>query len=189
LGFCRAGDAVLGRWALIESSLAPDKTVLLFALTVLVFAALLFGLAPFRVALAGGAESALKTSAATSSADAGKTRTGKVIVALQMALCVVLLVGGGLLIRSLRNLENIPLGMRTEGLVVFGLNPQSVRTEAELVQFYQELQRRLRVLPGVESVAVMQNRLGSGWSNNSNVTVDGKDPDVNEGVVHRGAEQ
>jgi predicted permease len=180
-GFAELATRVLGRWALIESSLAPDKTVLLFTLAVLVFAALLFGLAPFRVAIAGGAELALKTSAATSSADAGKTRTGKVIVALQMALCVVLLVGGGLLIRSLRNLQNIPLGMRTEGLVVFGLNPQSVRTEAELVQFYQELQRRLRVLPGVESVAVMQNRLGSGWSNNSNVTVDGKDPDVTKG--------
>jgi predicted permease len=180
-GFAELTTRVLGRWALIESSLAPDKTVLLFTLAVLVFAALLFGLAPFRVAIAGGAELALKTSAATSSADAGKTRTGKVIVALQMALCVVLLVGGGLLIRSLRNLQNIPLGMRTEGLVVFGLNPQSVRTEAELVQFYQELQRRLRVLPGVESVAVMQNRLGSGWSNNSNVTVDGKDPDVTKG--------
>jgi predicted permease len=180
-GFAELATRVLGRWALIESSLAPDKTVLLFTLGVLVFAALLFGLAPFRVAIAGGAELALKTSAATSSADAGKTRTGKVIVALQMALCVVLLVGGGLLIRSLRNLQNIPLGMRTEGLVVFGLNPQSVRTEAELVQFYQELQRRLRVLPAVESVAVMQNRLGSGWSNNSNVTVDGKDPDATKG--------
>jgi predicted permease len=181
-GFAELATQTLGRWALIESSLAPDKTVLLFTLGVLALAALLFGLAPFRVAIAGGAELALKTSAATSSADAGKTRTGKVIVALQMALCVVLLVGGGLLIRSLRNLQNIPLGMQTEGLVVFGLNPQSVHTEAELVLFYQELQRRLRVLPGVESVAVMQDRLGSWWSNNTDAMVDGKDPDVAKGA-------
>jgi predicted permease len=180
-GFAQLATRMLGRWALIESSLAPDKTVLLFTLGVLTIAAVLFGLAPFRAAIAGGAELALKTSAATSSADAGKTQTGKLIVALQMALCLVLLVGGGLLIRTLRNLENIPLGMQTDGLVVFGLNPQGLPSEAKLVSFYQELQRRLRVLPGVESVTVMQDRLGSWWSNNSNVMVDGKDPDAGTG--------
>jgi predicted permease len=180
-GFAQLATRMLGRWALIESSLAPDKTVLLFTLGVLTIAAVLFGLAPFRAAIAGGAELALKTSAATSSADAGKTQTGKLIVALQMALCLVLLVGGGLLIRTLRNLENIPLGMQTDGLVVFGLNPQGLPSEAKLVSFYQELQRRLRVLPGVESVTVMQDRLGSWWSNNSNVMVDGKDPDAATG--------
>ena len=114
------------------------------------------------MAVAGGAELVLKTSAATSGTDAGKTKTGKIIVALQMALCLVLLVGGGLLLRTLRNLENIPLGMQTDGLVVFGLNPQGLHPEAKLVSFYQELERRLRVLPGVESVTVMQSRLGSG---------------------------
>ncbi len=130
-GFAQLATRMLGRWALIESSLAPDKTVLLFTLGVLAFAAVLFGLAPFRAAIAGGAELALKTSAATSSADAGKTQTGKLIVALQMALCLVLLVGGSLLIRTLRNLENIPLGMQTDGLVVFGLNPQSLHSETQ----------------------------------------------------------
>jgi predicted permease len=180
--FAEVATRTLGRWAQIESSLAPDRTVLLFTLSVLVFAAVLFGLAPFRVAIVGGAELALKTWTPTSSMDAGKTWIGTLFVALQMALCVVLLVGGGLLIRTLRNLENIPLGMRTEGLVVFGLNPQSVHTEPEEVLFFQELQRRLRVLPGVESVTVMQNRLGSGWSNNTNAMVDGKDPDVAKGT-------
>ena len=177
-GFAQLATRTLAQWAFIESSLAPDKTVLLFTLGVLAFAAVLFGLAPFRVAVAGGAELALKTSAATSGMDAGKTKTGKIIVALQMALCLVLLVGGGLLLRTLRNLENIPLGMQTDGLVVFGLNPQGLHPEARLVSFYQELERRLRVLPGVESVTVMLSRLGSGWSNNNGVTVDGKTPDV-----------
>jgi predicted permease len=180
-GFALLATRMLGQWALIESSLAPDKTVLLFTLAVLAFAAMLFGLAPFRVAIAGGAEMVLKTSAATSSADAGKTQTGRIIVALQMALCLVLLVGGSLLLRTLRNLENIPLGMQTDGLVVFGLNPQGLHPEAKLVSFYQELERRLRVLPGVESVTVMQSRLGSWWSNNNNVMVDGKDPDAATG--------
>ena len=123
--------------------------MLLFTLAVLVLSAILFGLAPLRVALAGGAELALKTSAATSNTDAGKSRTGKIIVALQMALCVVLLVGGALLIRSLRNLEDTPLGMRVDGLVVFGVKP-NITSIPDGVAFYRNLMNKLRVLPGVD---------------------------------------
>lgn len=176
-GFAEIATRMLARWAQIESSLAPDRTVLLFTLAVLALAALVFGVAPFRVAIAGGAEMALKTSAATSHTDAGRSRIGRIVVALQMALCVVLLVGAGLLMRTLRNLENIPLGMKTDGLLVFALNPQSFHAEAELVRFYQELQRRLRMLPGVEAVAVVDMRLGSWWSDNTFVGIDGKDPE------------
>jgi len=179
-GFAEIAAKLLGRWAQIETSLAPDRTVLLFTLAVLALAALLFGLVPLRVAMAGGAELALKTSAATSNADAGKSRMGRIVVALQMALCVVLLVGGGLLIRTLRNLQGTDLGMRVDGLVVFGVNP-NVKSIPEGVAFYQNLMNKLRVLPGVESVTVMEERLGSGWSDNSDMTVDGKLPNVTNG--------
>jgi predicted permease len=179
-GFAQMATRLLGRWAQIETSLAPDRTVLLFTLAVLAFAALLFGLAPLRVALAGRAELALKTSAATSNMDAGKSRTGRMIVALQMALCVVLLVGGGLLIRTLRNLQTTPLGMQVDGLVVFGVKP-NIPSLAEGRAFYVNLMNKLRALPGVESVAVMEERLGSGWSDNSDMRVDGRLPDVANG--------
>ena len=179
-GFAEMATRLLGRWAQIESSLAPDKTVLLFTLGVLVMAAILFGLAPLRVALAGGAELALKTSAATSNTDAGKSRAGRIIVALQMAMCVVLLVGGGLLIRTLRNLENTPLGMQVDGLVVFGVKP-NIQSIPKGVAFYVNLMNRLRALPGVESVTIMEERLGSWSSDNSDMMVDGKLPDVANG--------
>jgi predicted permease len=178
--FAEMAARLLGRWAQIETSLAPDRTVLLFTLGVLVLAALLFGLAPLRVALAGGAELALKTSAATSNTDAGKSRGGRIIVALQMALCVVLLVGAGLLIRTLRNLENTPLGMQVDGLVVYGVKP-NIPSVPQGVAFYRNLMSKLRVLPGVESVTIMESRIGSGWSNNSDMMVDGRIPDVANG--------
>jgi predicted permease len=178
--FAQVATRLLGRWAQIETSLAPDRTVLLFTLGVLLLAALLFGLAPLRVALAGRAELALKTSAATSNMDAGKSRTGRIIVALQMALCVVLLVGAGLLIRTLRNLENTPLGMNVDGLVVFGVKP-NIPSLAEGRAFYLNLIGKLRELPGVESVTVMEERPGSWWSDNSAMMVDGKLPDVANG--------
>jgi hypothetical protein len=111
--------------------------------------------------LSAGPALALKTFTATSDTDAGKSRTSKIIVTLQMALCVVLLVGGGLLVRTLRNLENTPLGMRVEGLVVFGVKPD-INSVPEGVGFYQELMRKLRILPDVESVTIMDERLGSG---------------------------
>jgi predicted permease len=180
-GFAEMATRLLGRWAQIESSLAPDKTVLAFTLGVLLIAALLFGLAPLRVALAGKAELALKTSAATSNANAGKSRSGRIIVALQMTLCVVLLVGAGLLIRTLRNLENTPLGMDVDGLVVFGVSPK-IPSIPEGYAFYASLLSKLRVLPGVESVTIMEERLGSWWSDNSDMMVDGRLPQVANGA-------
>jgi predicted permease len=177
--FAEMATRLLGRWAQIESSLAPDTTVLLFTLGLLVLAAVLFGLAPLRVALAGGTGLTLKTSAATSNADAGKSRTGRIIVALQMTLCVVLL-GGGLLIRTLRNLENTPLGMRVDGLVVFGVKP-ALPSVPQGIIFYQNLMNKLRVLPGVESVTIMDDRIGSGWSSNYDMKVDGRLPEVESG--------
>ena len=171
----------LAAWAQIESSLAPDRSVLVFALSILALGALLFGLAPLRIALAVAPSLTLKSSAVTSASDAGKSRTARFIVALQMTLCVVLLVGAGLLIRTLHNLENTPLGIRADGLVVFGVNPQ-FKSLPQGRAFYQELMGKLSALPGVESVTVMEERLGSWWSDNSDMTVDGRLPDVPNGA-------
>jgi predicted permease len=173
--FAEIAVRTLARWAQIESSLAPDRTVLIFALGLLVVAALLFGVAPLRVALSAGPALALKTSAATSRTDAGKSRTGRLIVTLQMTLCVVLLAGAGLLVRTLRNLENTPLGMRVDGLIVFGVKPD-IKSVPEGMAFYRELIDKLRALPGVESVTIMEERLGSWWSDNSDMMVDGRIP-------------
>lgn len=175
-----AAARTLGRWARIESSLAPNHTVLFFTLGLLVLAAVLFGIAPLRVALSAGPALALKTSAATAHMDAGKSRAGRAIVALQMTLCVVLLVGGALLVRSLRNLENTPLGMRVAGLVVFGVKPH-IQSVPQGVAFYRELIGKLRALPGVESVTIMEERLGSWWSDNSAMMVDGRLPQAANG--------
>jgi predicted permease len=179
--FANSATKALGAWAQIESNLAPDNTALLFTLSILALATLLFGLVPLRAVLSAGPALALKTSAAVSHTDAGKSRASRIIVALQMTLCVVLLVGGGLLVRTLRNLENTPLGMRVDGLVVFGVKP-NVRSVPEGVTFYQELMNKLRRLPGVESVTIMEERLGSWVSDNSAMMVDGKLPELANGA-------
>lgn len=180
--FAIAATRSLAAWSQIEGSLAPDSTVLLFTLVILVTAALVFGIAPLRAALSSGPALVLKTSAATGNTDAARSRAGKIIVTLQMALCLVLLVGAALLVRTLSNLQNIPLGMRADGLVVFGINPQNVHSFPESLSFYQNLTDKLRVLPGVESVALMDERIGSGWSSNNDIgKIDGKAPPNSEG--------
>jgi len=175
--FADIATKALAQWAQIESTLAPDHRVLAFTFVILILATLLLGAAPLRIAVAAGPGLILKTSAATSATDRGISRTGRTIVALQMALCVVLLVGGTLLVRTLRNLEHTPLGVRADGLVVFGVKPQNIHSIPESIAFYQNLVQKLRVLPGVEFATVMMERLGSWSSNNSNMMVDGKLPE------------
>ncbi|MFC5861643.1 ABC transporter permease [Acidicapsa dinghuensis] len=178
--FASSATRALAAWSHIESSLAPDATVLAFTLSVLVLAALFFGLAPLRVALSAGPAQALKTSSSTANTDAGKSRMGRIVVAVQMTFCVVLLVGGGLLVRTLQNLQNIPLGLKVDGLVVFGIKPNTQTLEQSRV-FYLQLLDKMRALPGVQNVTIMEERLGSGWSDNSAMKVDGKLPDVPNG--------
>jgi len=176
----------LAAWSELDVSLAPDRLVLLFTLSVSALAALVFGLAPLRNAVRVPPGLALKTSAATSNQDRRKIRGGQLVVAAQMSLCLVLLVGGGLLLRTLLNLENTNLGMRVSGLVAFGITPpQTLHTDAEATHFFGALTDRFRTLPGVESVTLMQNRIGAGWSSNTPAYVDGTLPlgETDQGVM------
>jgi predicted permease len=173
----------LARWSLLERSLAPDTAVLIFTAAVSIVAALVFGLAPLRRAVKAPMGLALKTSSVTAQQDPGTHRSGQVLIALQMSLCLVLLIGAGLLVRTLRNLETINTGIRSEGLLVFGVNPQQHALDNDqAVQFFQSMLDRLRQLPGIESATIMRNRIGSGWSSNTSVYVDGQRPKIEKGA-------
>lgn len=124
--------------------------------------------------------SVLKSGNARAHANTAKSQTSRAIIVFQMMFCMVLLVGGGLLTRTLSNVGDTPLGMNVKDLVVFGIKPNT-KSLAETNAFYRDLIARLRALPGVEDVTIMEERLGSGWSNNSDMKVDGKLPDVANG--------
>ena len=83
-------------------------------------------------------------------------------MATQMTFCFVLLVAAGLLLRTLENYQSTNLGMRTQGLLVFGITPQKTSSTAQTLQFYRSSLDRLRSLPGVESVTFAENRPGGG---------------------------
>ena len=171
--FALAATRALASWSQIETGLAPDGTVLLFTLAICAVAAFAFGLAPlipaWRAPVAGTLKSTISTTYRTR---AGKL-AGNVVMATQMGFCFVLLVAAGLLLRTLENYKNTNLGMRTQGLLVFGITPQKTSTTTQNQQFYRALLDRLRSLPGVESATVAENRPGSGWSDNDSATIDG----------------
>ena len=66
----------------------------------------------------------------------------------------------GLLLRTLRNFAKTDLGMKTEGLLVFGITPQKSADTAQNLLFYRNLLDRLRSLPGVESATALENQIG-----------------------------
>jgi len=175
--FALGATRVLGSWARIQSNLQPDNAVLWLTLSVLFLLALVFGLAPLRSAMSNGPEMVVRSSATASQASSQKVRAGNVVIVTQIAMCMVLLVGAGLLLGTLRNLLKTPLGQKPEGVLVFGVHPKHISTKEESVAFFVALQQRLRTIPGVESVSMAANRPGSGWSSNgSGVTVDGHKP-------------
>ncbi len=175
--FALAGTSALARWSEIEASLSPDARVLLFTLGISLLAGFIFGLAPLVGLARIPVSETLKTSGSTAFRSLSRVRTGNLTAVLQVALCLVLLISTGLLVRTLRNLENINLGMRTPGLFVFGINPHvQANSDATTITLYRTLTDRLRALPEVESVTLMGNRIGSGWSNNTGAILDGKDP-------------
>ncbi len=184
--FALGATQALARWSEMDASLAPDKRVLLFTLAISLLAGLVFGLAPLLGLARVSVSETLKTSAATGFRTLSRVQTGNVTAVLQVALCLVLLIGTMLLVRTLRNLENVKLGMRTPGLFVFGINPHlQAHSDATAITFYRALVDRLRALPDVETVTLMQNRIGSGWSNNTGAVLDGKDPHAGRSSLMR----
>ena len=168
--FAMSATRALAVWFKLETGLAPDRVVLLFTSIVSILAAAIFALAPMRSATNAPPASALRTTAQTSQRN---RRGGNAALAIQVALCFTLLTASGLLLRTLMNYERTSLGMQTDSVLVFGISPQNVKDNDARLRFYSDLRDRMQVLPGVESATLVATRLGTGWSNNSEPTVDG----------------
>jgi predicted permease len=173
-GFAILARRLLGKWSGIEVSLAPDATVLIFTLVVTVAVALLFGLAPLRTAANTPVSFVLKSSSAQSTDSRSRALRGRILIAAQMALCVTLLFGAGLLVRTLRNYQHVDLGMRAESVLAFGTHPVGSRPNTQMLAFYMQLIERVRTLPGVLSVTVVQHRPGAGWVGANLLKFDGR---------------
>jgi putative ABC transport system permease protein len=136
--------------------LTIDGRVLGYTLVIALGTGLLFGLAPALHASRQDLAGTLKEGDQRATAGSGRQRLRNALVVGEVALAMVLLVGAGLAIRGFQRLTSRDPGFRPDHLLSFQvqLPPSKYREPAELIAFYDELGRRLRALPGVESATV-----------------------------------
>jgi putative ABC transport system permease protein len=125
--------------------------VLLFALGVAIAVGILFGLAPALRSSKSNLQDALKEGGRTSTS--GHHRVQSSLVIFQMALTLVLLIGAGLLFRTIRHLWGTNPGFDTQHLITFraGLSRSLTKTPSGMRTAYQQLLERIRNIPGVEA--------------------------------------
>jgi putative ABC transport system permease protein len=182
-----ATGIVLAFWAvrLINRALPPnllpipavaiDGTVLLFAAAVTLVTGLLFGLAPALRSAALDLNTTLKL-AGRSSGGAARPRVRNGLAAAELALATVLLVGAGLLMQTLFQLQRARVGFEPEGLLTFQVAPPAARYAGARGQaFYRSLIDTLQTIPGIRAAAVSSGvPLGNGNYTQTPVATTGK---------------
>ncbi len=129
--------------------------VMAFTFGVAIIATLIFGLVPALRASRPELTAALKESAGRGGAARSLTRSALMVV--QLALSLVLLVGAALLVRSLRNVRAIDVGMDLDRVAMASVDLRSRGMAAPDIQaFYERAADRLRALPGVAQVSLAQ---------------------------------
>ena len=149
-----------------DIELSLNWRVLAFTLVVSLLTGILFGLAPAWRATSPDLTAAIKQGRRGAGA---VSRLSKGLVVLQVALSLLALIGAGLFIRTLYNLQRVDLGFNQENLLLFSLSPrQGGYRDERLTQFYERLFERLDSLPGVRAATFGAVPLISyyGWNNN-----------------------
>src|SRR5215472_13004929 len=125
--------------------------VLVFTLALTVVVGILFGLAPALKNSKSDLQMAMKEGGRTSAG--GRQRIQSTLVIAQMALTLVLLVGAGLLLRTIRSLSQVNPGFEPQQLITFrvGVSHSLTATAASTRVAYQQLIERIRAVPGVQA--------------------------------------
>jgi predicted permease len=130
-----------------------DQRILVFALLLSLVTAVAFGLVPALQATRPGVVNSLKGE--STERGGSQQRLRKALVAVQVALCLILLVGSGLFLRTLRNSLRSDIGFDAENVVVARFNLAFLRyTPEQGTAFVDQLLERVRALPGVTAASV-----------------------------------
>jgi predicted permease len=153
-------------WGAGEINVRFDWRVFGFTAAVTIATGLLFGLAPAWMAARTEVSSSLKETAQTTTRRR-KGVGGKSIVAFQIALSTLLVVGAGLFLRTLFALRSVDAGFRTDHLILFSINPPATRYAAgKSVAVHSSLEEDFAAIPGVQAVtATSMTYIGNSMSN------------------------
>jgi predicted permease len=144
--------------------LTPDVRVLAFTIAVVLITGIAFGLTPALRASKVDLAQALNDQSRGGTSRRLKQRLSRTLVIAQVALSLLLLIGAGLLVRSLQNLRAVDLGFRPEHVVIFdlatdapplGTGPDAVAVrEARQKEIARQTYERVRQIPGVQSASL-----------------------------------
>ncbi len=160
----------------LKIATAPDLRILLFTIAVTVLTGLLFGLAPALQGTKPDVAPTLKDQAGAV-VGGGSSVLRKALVAAQVTLSLLLLIGAGLFVKSLGNLRALGPGFPVERLIGFQIDPtMNGYTPERAKLLYRNLTEQLGTLPAVQSVALASVRIleGNEWDNSA--TVEGYTP-------------
>jgi predicted permease len=174
---------ILRPWgdAPMNVDLELNLRVLGFTMALSVLTGVLFGLAPALRATRVSLTMALKDSVKGSGGGTVRSLLTKSLVIAQVAMSLLLLVGAGLFIRTLRNLQKVDAGFNQQNLLLFRVDPRLNGYEKErLVNLYRQMFDRLEAVPGVSSATFSRQALLSGGRSTSSVFFPGAE--VHEGI-------
>ncbi|HKP12639.1 MAG TPA: ABC transporter permease, partial [Blastocatellia bacterium] len=129
----------------------PNLRVLGFALLASLLSAVVFGTAPALRAARVDPYAALKGGKGADKATS-QSRLGKALVVAQVALSLVLLVGAGLFVRTLVNLQSVPTGFNQQNVMLFRIDTATTGLkDAQLIPLLREVEERVKAVPGVQA--------------------------------------
>jgi predicted permease len=139
------------------AEVAVDPLVLLFTLGVSIATGLVFGFAPLMHTRVQSLVTALKEGGTRGATGAARHHIRRGLVMIEVALAVMLVIGAGLLLRTVYNLTTVDAGFERSRLVTFSLTlPPAAYPQARARgQMYQRLLEKLRALPGVQAATAM----------------------------------
>jgi predicted permease len=155
-------------------SSSPDSPVLGFTLVLCMVTGIGFGLVPALQSTKPDLAPTLKDQAGNILGDGAQFSFRKLAVTAQVALCLVLLIGAGLFIRSLANLRAIDPGFRIGNVVEFSVAPRSAGYDANrTAAFYRSLEQKLESVPGVHSAGLASMQVLTNTGFDRGITVEG----------------
>jgi predicted permease len=172
-------SAVLPKWASsgatpISLNLAPDARVLFFSTAVALLTGFLFGLAPAVQGTRVEPARALKASARGFAGSGRGWSLKQTLVASQVALSLVLLVGAGLFLRTLRNFSELDPGFDRDHILTVWLDTHMAGYKQEqLSALYERLIERVEAIPGVRSASLASCGLAIGCGDSSDIYLPG----------------
>lgn len=138
----------------IQLRVRPDARVLAFTAIVSFLAAIVFGFAPAWRVSHLELSRAVKDSGQDVTGARHRFRLGDGLVVSQIALSLILLIGSGLLVRTLEKLRDLNPGFNSQNVLLFSLKPGMIGyKDAQVSELYQRLGDRIKAMPGVRSVS------------------------------------